>query len=58
MPISSGLPETMYIRLSKEDKDWILKRATALTLRPTAYARMLLSKAVAIDRSEPGKLLS
>jgi len=52
-----GLPETMYVRLSKEDKDWILKRATALTLRPTAYARMLLSKAIEIDRREPGTLL-
>jgi hypothetical protein len=58
MASNTDLPETMYIRLSKEDKDWILKRATALTLRPTAYARMLLSKAVAIDRGEPGKLLS
>jgi len=57
MTSNAGLPETMYVRLSIEDKDWILKRATALTLRPTAYARMLLSKAIEIDRHEPGALL-
>jgi hypothetical protein len=51
------LPETLYIRLSREDKKWILERSRALTLRPTVYARMLLSKAVENDRLEPGKLL-
>ena len=57
MTSNAGLPETMYVRLSRADKDWILKRATTLTLRPTAYARMLLSKAIEIDRREPGALL-
>lgn len=57
MESNANLPETLYIRLSKEDKNWILERSKVLTLRPTVYARMLLSKAVENDRLEPGKLL-
>jgi hypothetical protein len=45
------------MRLTKEDKEWIYQRAQALTLRPTVYARMLLSRAVEIDKREPGALL-
>lgn len=57
MDQNSSLPETLYMRLTKEDKEWIYQRAQALTLRPTVYARMLLSRAVEIDKREPGALL-
>lgn len=57
MSETASLPETLYIRLSKEDKDWIMRRAKTLTLKPTVYARMLLAKAVEIDKRDPGKLL-
>jgi hypothetical protein len=54
----SNLPETLYIRLSKDDKHWIQERSNALTVKPTVYARMLLSKAIKTDRQEPGKFLT
>lgn len=41
--------ETMFLRVSPEQKAWMQKRADALRLRPAIYARMLLSKAVEID---------
>ena len=52
------LPETMYLRLSLEDVEWLKERASALRLRPAIYARMLLSKAVDFDRQEPGKVFT
>ncbi|HWQ19209.1 MAG TPA: hypothetical protein VN455_05470 [Methanotrichaceae archaeon] len=57
MPRIAQVTEPMFLRVSSEDKEWLQERATALKLRPAIYARMLLSKAVAIDRQEPGKLL-
>jgi len=54
---NAKLTETLYIRLSTDDKSWIQERAKTLKLRPTIYARVLLSKAVEIDKLEPGKLL-
>lgn len=45
------------MRLTQEDKEWIYQRAQDLTLRPTVYARMLLSKAIEIDKRDPGALL-
>jgi hypothetical protein len=53
----ASLSETLYIRLSEDDKSWIQERAKTLKLRPTIYARVLLSKAIEIDKREPGKLL-
>jgi len=58
MPRYTQLPETIFIRVSKEDKEWLQERATALKLRPAIYARMLLGKAVEFDRQEPGKLFN
>jgi hypothetical protein len=49
--------ELLTIRVSSEDKAWLQERASALKLRPAIYARILLSRAVEIDRREPGKLL-
>jgi hypothetical protein len=51
------VPEILAIRVSSEDKAWVTARADSLKLRPAIYARILLSKAVEIDRREPGKLL-
>ena len=50
--------ETMFLRVSPEDKAWMQERADALRLRPAIYARMLLSKAVEMDMQEPGKLFT
>lgn len=51
------LSETVYIRVSGDDKQWLRERANGLRVKPSVYARMLLSKAVELDRKEPGKLL-
>jgi hypothetical protein len=56
MPRISQVNETMFLRVSSEDKAWLQKRADALKLRPAIYARMLLSKAVESDRQDPGKM--
>jgi len=57
MPRYEQVPELLAVRISPEDKAWLQERASALKLRPAIYARMLLSKAVEMDRREPGKLL-
>lgn len=57
MPRYEAVPEILNIRISAEDKAWLSARADILKLRPAIYARILLSRAVEIDRHEPGKLL-
>lgn len=57
MPRYEQIPEILAIRVSSDDLVWLKERASALKLRPAIYARILLSKAVEMDKREPGKLL-
>jgi hypothetical protein len=57
MPRFEQVPELIAVRISSEDKSWLQERANKLRLRPAIYARILLSKAIELDRHEPGGLL-
>jgi hypothetical protein len=52
------LTESLYLRVTREEKAWLQQRAIALKLQPAQYARMLLSKAVDFDKQEPGKVFT
>ena len=58
MPLYEQLPALVSLKLSKSDMDWLKSRADKLQLRPGIVGRMLLSKAIEIDRQDPGRLFA
>ncbi len=58
MRLYEQLPELISLKLSKSDMEWLRSRADKLQLRPGIVGRMLLSKAIEMDRQEPGKLFA